>query len=172
MQCPTPHCVYLPLIVVAVPEIDVPSCRWPHISGYGLHVGYKWGDRLQSPGSLWRNAFEDGLLEWNDTPTLVSYYYINTYDADDDRRGLTILGCQGETTILIEAYGNIFYDIGDNYTVIQRRGIATHELGHGFSVGHIPIDMALLYHETPLSFFDTIYVPQPLDILLMNQVYP
>jgi hypothetical protein len=71
--------------------------------------------------------------------------------------------------------GNTFYDIRDHYTTIQRRGIATHELGHGTSIGHVPNvhpRIALMYQETPLVFFDTTYTPQLSDLALVNQIYP
>ncbi|MFH1636199.1 MAG: hypothetical protein ABIG63_19600 [Chloroflexota bacterium] len=181
-DCPDNYCIYLPIVLNSVPEIDVPPCRWPHNSGQNVYISYKWGNRLQISGSLWRNAFEDGIPEWNNAQTLTHFYYsissdnvINTYNlAGDGRRGKTIISCLGSETVKVDVLGNIYYDIQDGYTVNQRRGIATHEVGHGQSIGHIPNDYpltALMYKSTPLSFFSTIYTPQSPDIALVNQIY-
>lgn len=183
-ECPDNYCIYLPIVSKEVPEIDVPSCRWPHNSGQNLYISYKWGDRLQSPSTLWCNAFEDGIPEWHNAPTLTRFYYtiwsdneINTYvQAGDGRRGYTVISCLGSETIEVEILGNIYYDQQAGwYTVNQRRGIATHEVGHGQSIGHIPNYYpytALMYKgEVPLSFWSTTYTPQSPDIMLVNQVY-
>ena len=74
----------------------------------------------------------------------------------------------------MEILGNIYWDIRDNYTVNQRRGIAAHEVGHGQSIRHIPNDYphtALMYKFPSLSFFNTTYTPQSPDIALVNQTY-
>jgi len=63
----------------------------------------------------------------------------------------------------------------DQYTLLERRGIATHEIGHGISIGEIPNEypfIALMYDEIGLETFNYIYDPQPTDENLVNQVYP
>lgn len=70
----------------------------------------------------------------------------------------------------VEILGNLYYD---NYSTLERRAIASHETGHGFSMGHIPQSHpapALMTNDP--NFFYTIYQPQAADIGLVNQIYP
>lgn len=177
------YSLFLPLTTISIPEIDIPPCRWPYYSGQILYISYKWGSNLQTPGTLWRTAFETGLSEWNMTSTPIWYYHnsvsdnsINTYyDETASNRGYAVIHCVEKYTVLVEIFGNAGLDVVDSYTISQRRGIATHELGHGISIGHIPNSHsqdALMYKYTSLSFFSTIYVPQAPDILLVSQIYP
>lgn len=180
--------VYLPIIMdSSIPEIcanDPDPCpRWPYYPGQTLYISYKWGENLLTPGLPWRDAFEAGLYSWNFTNTPVWYYYnsnssnvINTYDYPyDGFRGKTDIYYIGTTTISVEIYGNLFWDAQDQYTILERRGIATHEIGHGISIGHIPNEypyIALMYDDIVLETFNSIYDPQPTDENLVNQVYP
>jgi hypothetical protein len=88
-QCDGNYCFFIPLVQCnrPVPEIYPPCGRWPHASGQTLLISFRWGDRLQSPGSLWRIAFEDGSYSWNYTNTHIWYFLnpgadniINLYD--------------------------------------------------------------------------------------------
>ena len=177
---------FLPIIYRSgVPEVDTPPCRWPNNPEQNYYIAYKWGDGLQDPQNVWRIAFQEGISTWNGADTPVYYYYntstiniIDTYELADETRGRTKITCQkvGEeiTTIRIEVKGNTFYDWLEDYTSIQRQGIAAHEAGHGHSVGHIPNshwDIALLYKYTPLEFFNDVYMPQRADVQLINQVF-
>jgi hypothetical protein len=55
------------------------------------------------------------------------------------------------------------------------RGIATHELGHGISIGSIadwwPYP-SLMYLYAPLEFLSVYNDPQQSDVALINQIYP
>lgn len=178
--------VYLPLVYsyTYIPEIDFPGCRWPFNPGGLLYIRYAWGDRLQTSGTLWRIAFENGLSTWNMTSTPIWFYFdviseniINTYyDETAANRGYTEITCNiNGYTQKVKVLGNVYWDIAEGYTDEQRRGIATHEVGHGISIGHIPNSFpiqSLMYKVTPLIFFSTIYVPQSPDISLVNQIYP
>lgn len=178
--------VFLPVVfngLEPVPEVDLPPCRWPYGGpGNPLWISYQWGDRLQTPGSLWRTAFETGLSAWNNTSANVTFYYysssanvINTYEDASNNRGITYITCMGDSTTRVDILGNIYWDIQDNYTANQRKGIATHETGHGISIGHIPNEYArtaLMYKFGSLSFFESVNIPQAPDIELVNQVYP
>jgi len=166
-----------------IPEVNNPGCRWPHTQSQLFFVTYKWGDRLQVPGTLWRNAFESGLSSWNGSPILPYFYYdqnssntINTYDDSMAmNRGITYIYCSGTAAIMVVIQGNVYWDSIDNYTVNQRRGISTHEIGHGMSIGHINDSYptaALMYKSVPLSFFSYIFSPQPPDIDFVDQIYP
>jgi hypothetical protein len=152
-------------------------------SGQYLFIPYDWGNYLQTPGTLWREAFEIGLSTWDGAGTMVLYYYYsgseNTiniyYDETALNRGITYIHCLGKTTVQVEVEGNGYWDLQDGYSDVQRRGIATHELGHGMSIGHIPnwySHVSLMYKSTPLEFFTTIFIPQLSDIILVGQIYP
>lgn len=63
----------------------------------------------------------------------------------------------------------------NSYSVNQRQEIATYELGHGVSIGHIPNDYyqeALMYKNQAIQDFEIRYFPLWADIRLVNQVYP
>jgi hypothetical protein len=171
------------MAMLDVPEIDTPPCRWPHGDGQTLYIPFKWGDRLQTPGSLWRNAFEEALDAWSFTATHIWYYFnssatneVNTYDTPNGQGGVTEIVCYYNQTLQVTIKGNIYYDILNSYTVNQRRGIASHEVGHGVSVGHIPRSysrgFAILYPDPSLSEFEVFNTPQPPDEGLINRIYP
>jgi len=167
--------VYLPLVVRGIREVDV-ACRWSHLSGATTYATYKWGDRLQTPGSQYRNAFQSSIIDWNSIPTKMRLAYsssgnveFNTYSSQDGRAGVTYRFCDGQLLTSAEVLANIYYNPGrtDN----SRRALTGHEMGHGLGLGHIPEDegLALMgYNPDPNAY----YVPQSLDIGLMNQVYP
>lgn len=184
-SCYSNYCVYLPIALnyYPVPEIDIPPCRWPFSPNNTLYITYKWGNNLQVPGSTWRNAFESGINSWNYTSTWVWFYFnsgsnniINVENnPSGNYRGITYQICSGGYTIKVDVLGNLYWDLHDQYTILERRGIATHEIGHATSIGHIPNwypYTALMYKISPLEFYNTIYNPQSPDELLVNQIYP
>ena len=167
--------VYLPFIVRGIREIDV-TCRWSHQPATTTYVTYKWGDRLQTPGTLYRNAFQSSVSDWNSNSTRMRLSYssagnieLNTYSSQDGRAGITYLYCDGQSLTNAEVLANIYYESGR--TNNSRRALTGHELGHGLGLGHIPEEegIALMgYNPDPNVY----YTPQNLDIGLMNQVYP
>lgn len=167
--------VYLPLIVRGIREIDV-ACRWAHQPAITTYVTYKWGDRLQTPGTLYRNAFQSSVTDWNSTSTKMRLSYsssgnveFNTYSSQDGRAGVTYRYCDGQLLTSAEVLANIYYESGR--TTNSRRALTGHEMGHGLGLGHIPEDegIALMGYNPDPNIY---YVPQNLDIGLMNQVYP
>jgi hypothetical protein len=167
------HRIYLPLVIKFVPEVDIPPCRWPHTAGTYTGIAYKWGDRLQTPGTLWRNAFEAAISDWSGSPTKLYFYYssngstiFNTYYADDNYGGYAAITCSGSATVGVDVFGNVFNDPGDDDI---RHAYAGHETGHSQSIGHISSDeIALMgYNPDPSVYF----TPQQIDIALVNQIY-
>ncbi len=167
--------IYLPLVVRSIREIDV-ACRWSHQPAITTYVTYKWGDRLQTPGTLYRNAFQSSITDWNSISTKMRLSYsssgnvsFNTYSSQDGRAGVTYSYCDGQLLTSAEVLANIYYDSGR--TNNSRRSITGHEMGHGLGLGHIPEDegIALMGYNPDRNIY---YVPQSLDIGLMNQVYP
>lgn len=167
--------VYLPLIVRSIREIDV-ACRWSHQPATTTYVTYRWGDRLQTPGTLYRNAFQSSVMDWNSILTKMRLSFsstgdieLNTYSSQDGRAGVTRLYCDGQLLTSAEVLANIYYESGR--TNNSRRAITGHELGHGLGLGHIPEEegIALMGYNPDSNVY---YTPQNLDIGLMNQVYP
>lgn len=166
--------LYLPHMANSVTEIDIPACRWPHAPGTYTNLNYRWGSNLQNPGTAWRNAFEAGTSDWNNT--IIKFYFVysgtgsvifNTYSADDNRAGYTNIACDGSNTTGAQVFGNVFNDPGNNNA---RRAIAGHETGHSISIGHIVSNYIALMGNNPDP---TIYfIPQPIDVALVNQIYP
>ncbi len=166
------------LPVLAVTEIDQPPCRWFHYYGgdSATYISYRWGSNLQGT-SLWRTAFEQSLQDWNNTPTRLLYYFdsygdvhINTYWGENDGlAGFAVPYCSGTTTIAYDVMGNTYYDALYGYSSNHRRSVTGHELGHGWSLGHITDPGTALLGNNPDP--ETYYTPQQLDIDLVNQVY-
>jgi hypothetical protein len=94
--------------------------------------------------------------------------YINTYSMADGFAGLSIPYCNGSTTSDYDVLGNVYYSSG--YTSNHRRSVSGHELGHGFSLGHISDPGIALMGNNPNP--EVYYTPRSLDINLVNQVYP
>lgn len=165
--------IYLPIVFKSVIEIDIPPCRWPDVVGSYTGIAYKWDDRLQTPGSLWRNAFEAAISDWSSAPTKLYFYsssngstVFNTYNIQDGRGGYTIITCIGSETVGVNVFGNVYYDPGNDNI---RHAYAGHETGHAQSIGHISSNEISLmgYNPDPNMY----YMPQQIDVALVNQIY-
>lgn len=167
------HRIYLPLVIKSVPEVDIPPCRWPHNVGTYTGISYKWGNRLQTPGTLWRIAFESAISDWSGAPTKLYFYYsssgttiFNTYSMQDGRGGYASIACSGSTTTGVSVFGNVYYDPGNNNI---RHAYAGHETGHAQSIGHIACcEIALMGNNPDPNIY---FTPQQIDIALVNQIY-
>lgn len=165
-ECYSNYCNFLPVILNdrMLPEIDPSPCHWLYDPNEWLAISYKWGSGLQIPGSTWRIAFQSGINSWNNTYTPV-YYYPNTSSAnkidiaylpDIDAQGVTTIFCNGDEIMDWIIIANTYYDYAWNYTIHERLGIATHELGHGIGLGHIPdwfLPPAIMYAHPSIVFF-------------------
>lgn len=170
--------VYLPLVMKPpVPEYDIPPCRWPHQTGHLLGIAYNWGNYLQTPGTPWRIAFGAAVSDWSTQQTKVYFYQsnsgtviLNTYDQVGGPAGYAQPYCQGTTTVGYDAVGNLEGDY-NGQTDNQRHAEAGHETGHSQGLGHIEgyAGIALLGYNPDNNVY---YVPQQLDVSLVNQVYP
>jgi hypothetical protein len=170
------HKVYLPIVLNNYPliEVDAPPCRWSRTPGGYVAIAYKWGSRLQTPGTSWRVAFEAATSDWTALPTKVYFYYssngptiINTYYANDGYGGYAQPYCNGTVTSRYEIYGNSYY----SHTTNEYHAYAGHETGHGQSIGHISnagVIALMGFNPNPNVY----YTPQPSDTNFVNQIYP
>jgi len=168
--------VFLPIIMKDYPLIETggPPCRWSRDSGGYVPISYKWGDRLQTPGSDWRVAFEAAISDWYYLPTRIIFYessdgptIFNTYSADDNYGGYAQPHCDGTVTSGYEVYGNTNY----SHTTNQYHAYAGHETGHAQSIGHIsnPGVIALMGYNPDNNIY---FTPLTSDVNFVNQIYP
>lgn len=161
-----------------VVETDAPGCRWPHALGTVTVVSFSWGTSLQTPGLPWRIAFESAVADWNSSPTKMLFIYspdgavrFNTYSAQDGLGGISYPYCgSANNTFGYSVWGNLYYDSLYSYSTATRLSTTSHEAGHSLSLGHISdVKIALLGYNPDTNIY---YRPQPLDVILTNQVYP
>jgi len=181
LEATNSHKIYLPLVMRSIPEVDVPSGRWPHSFGQQVNITYKWTGDLTNPYHTWRYSFQYGLNDWNNASTLTAFTYNSSssntidmlYDPNESPGRTWITSVNGVTT-KVNAYGNLYWDIHWGYTNHQRRSVAAHEVGHMQSIGHIPRSYsldALMLEWFYLYELENIYTPQQLDNDFVNQVY-
>lgn len=148
------------------------SCWWNNTTP--LYVSYKWGADLQTPGTLWRNAFNDGVANWNTAPVkpiLIldssnSKNTLDTYYALDGKWGRSWIYCNIFYKIdRFDAKGNTAYSMNDQ----QRAEIASHEVGHGLGLGHSWVTPSVMHYTGP---YGTWGVPRQDDINGLNSMYP
>jgi len=172
--------LYLPIIVKEYPitESGAPACRWPRNYGSSdISILYKWGSNLQTPGSNWRMAFESGISDWNNATTYIYFYehpwgivIFNTYYLNDGLGGYAVPHCNGTITTGYDVYGNLYSDQTGGWTVNIRHAYAGHETGHSQSIGHIVNSAIALMGTNPDP--NVYFIPQPIDINFVNQIYP
>jgi hypothetical protein len=160
-----------------IAETERPPCRWAHTNGTTTYLSYKWGTNLQTPNTLYRNAFESSITDWNAVATKMLFSYsasgnitLSTYSVDDHAGGYAVPYCSGTATSSYNVFANTFYE-NSSTTVNKRRALTGHELGHSVGIGHIPgRDFISLMGNNPDG--NTYYTPQQSDIDFINQFYP
>lgn len=147
-------------------------CHWNNTSP--LNVLYKFGANLQTPGTQWRIAFDNGVSNWNLAPIKPAFLYdssnsrntLDTYTAADGNGGYTWWYCNVLYYLdRFDAKGNVNYYPNDQ----QRVEIASQELGHGLGFGHSTVSPAVMNVNGP---YGTWGVPQQDDIDGANAMYP
>lgn len=181
-QCPEDNCIYLPLVMGSVPEIDAPSGRWPHTYGQPFSVMYKYLGELDETSHRWRISFVEGISSWNSADTPITLYLysqtenkIGMVDDEFEPVGFTLWFSAGDELLWAEVYGNYYWEDVFQWTDNQRRSIAAHEIGHFQGIGHIPRSFpifSLMYDGMSNYEFELYFIPQTPDIALVNQVYP
>ena len=119
--------------------------------------------------------FTSSLSDWNFVASKIEYSWdssgtvIINVDYDDSENapaGWTYWTFSSGTLIDAEVYMNTLITY---YSANGKRSVACHELGHGLSLGHILTpDIALMGFNPNI---DVYYLPQPIDISLVNGIY-
>lgn len=148
------------------------ECWWNNTTP--LYVLYKFGANLQTPGTQWRDAFNEGVANWNLAPIKPIFSYdatnsrntLDTYTATDGFWGYTWWYCNIVRKMdRFDAKGNVAYSPNAQ----QRTEVASQELGHGLGMGHSTVSPAVMHRDGP---YGTWGVPQQDDINGQNAMYP
>lgn len=148
------------------------ECHWNNTTP--LNVLYKYGANLQTPGTAWRIAFNNGVYNWNVANIKPAFLYdasnsrntVDTYTAADGYWGYTWWYCNVLYYLdRFDAKGNVNYNPNDQ----QRDEVASHELGHGLGFGHSTVSPAVMNVSGP---YGTWGVPQQDDVNGANAMYP
>lgn len=148
------------------------ACHWNNTTP--LNVLYKFGANLQTPGTQWRIAFDNGVSNWNVANIKPSFLYdvnnsrntLDTYTAADGYWGYTWRYCNPLYYLdRFDAKGNVNYYPNDQ----ERDEVASHELGHGLGFGHSTVSPAVMNVNGP---YGTWGIPQPDDVNGANAMYP
>lgn len=121
-------------------------------------ITYRWGNNLQTPGTLWRTAFEQARDDWNTRNTKPRWYFypstgavvLNTYSMQDSANGLMEPPQSwywNQTTNQITRcylFGNTYYSNSGSRPYLQKRSTAGHEMGHCMGVDHSNVADALM----------------------------
>jgi hypothetical protein len=150
------------------PEYD-PQCHWPHTSGTTTTIFYDWGAGLTTPGTGWRNAFTAAISSWSGVGRIVltqnateKILMTAPNDVAEPRGAFTVPTCSGA----LLTYARVVVNTAVHPTPSQ--GLAAHEIGHAQGLGHIASAVVALIGNNP----GTVSTPQPLDIELLNLIYP
>ena len=160
---------------VAYNNSDNMPCWWQNPPGT-LQVNFKWGSINTSGG--WASDFQSAAGHWTNAGAAVGMAYnagaaaeVHTYySSSDNRGGYTSMWCNvfPWSTADFDAFGNTYYASDAGGFNAYRRFVATHELGHGLSLGHSSSSSALMYGPSYGGF----YLPQTDDVNGLNAMYP
>jgi len=162
--------------VIVTADAYVLKYHWDRVGTGNLNVTYKW-DASMPFTSVWKDAFNNSISDWNGTPTKARYAYSSS--ATNSLGIVSVAnGAFGYCNITIDTNLHIqkFIASGNtattsSFTNTMRRSVTGHELGHAWGLGDE-------LFASPIPLMDTnrdrsnIYVPQQDDINGINAMYP
>ncbi|WP_372998472.1 matrixin family metalloprotease [Lutispora sp.] len=146
------------------------SSNWKYTDGW---VSFKWGNRVTTPGSVAREAFETARDNWNYYQSYAVFVYeadsvntFNTYSVSSSNEfGYCNIQRSGSDMIQFSAMINVGNTNFTTDTVAP--SAAAHELGHAFGLGHSSVSGSVMKVITIPCFTE----PNSDDIAGMKAIY-
>lgn len=136
-------------------------------------ASYTWGDRLQSSGTVIRNAWESADDDWYNASSVNFYYYSDSvnvlnsfYESSSSLYGrYTISHYGGIVTSFVARVNAGNSNIGQNNVA---RSTANHEFGHVLGIDDLTSGTAIMNVNRNRG---TVYVPKTDDINGITAIY-
>ena len=150
------------MTTLAVPTYAYSTTSWKLSS---KAASYTWGDRLQTSGSVIRNAWESADDDWYSASSVNFYYYSNSvnvlnsfYESSSSLYGRTSISYSGGIVTSFTANVN-----AGNSNITQSnvaRSTANHEFGHVLGLDDLTSGTAIMNVNRNRG---SVYVPQTDD---------
>lgn len=164
-------------LIVAIIMVTTISVSAYDLIGWHLYLksaSFTWGDRLQTSGSVIRDAWEDAINDWDDACSANFYYNSsaiselnsNYEDSDDVFGSINVTRNYDDSLAYFFANinaGNIH--IGEDNVA---RSAANHELGHALGLADIRSGRAIMNTRRDRN---SIYKPQTDDLNGVAAIY-
>ncbi|MDE7218292.1 MAG: matrixin family metalloprotease [Oscillospiraceae bacterium] len=165
-------CIVVPMLTLSVSAYSLESFHLKSKS-----ASFVWGDRIDTPGSVIRNAWESAISDWASASSCDFYSSSNSvnelnsfYESSSSLYGRTKLTYDITTDAIYIASFEAKINAGNSSISRSNvaRSTANHEFGHLLGINDLSSGTAIMNTNRERS---TIYIPQTDDINGVAAVY-